>query len=369
MILSISQYIEALTNNDGRLRTLKRLRMVCDDGEPVFAMPGHGFVDFEVMTDDRRLTLRCPLRYDSESSSRLRAMGERDKGLGGRFFTEWSLLEKEVLLFCAGNGKEIAVEVDILARPTPEGEPLADFLQRAAAGNDGEAVSVLERSFEEMCEWADRAGRSGVVMKRLLVAADGAVSVTAFSANDERERIAETIHAATGNEPPAGYDMRGEREIRCVRDGGGWMYVDRLGRHVIDTVWVAAAPFREGRAEIETRTGKGLIDRDGRAVLAPVYEEVVWDDCWGVAAVMVEGRWSLANRNGIILTTRPYEWLGECSEGMVLAVREGKCGFVNVEGGEIIPCTYDDASSFSEGCAVVSLSGESFLIDARGERI
>ncbi len=338
---------------------------------PVFAMPGHGLVDFEVVADwngagERRLTLRCPLHCDPQSIMRLCAMRERERGLQSRFFPEWQLLDREATIF---DVRGRAVEVGILARPTPAGEPFVDFLLRAEARGDMDILHALERSFEELCQWADSVGRSGITMKRLLVAADGTASVTAFSANDEREHIAETIRATIGNDSPAGYDMSGEREIRCVRDGGGWMYVNRRGHPVIDTVWRAATPFRKGRAEVETRTGKGLIDRTGQAVLEPVYEEVAWDDIWGVAAVMVEGRWSLVDRNGAFLTAVPYDWLGECSEGMVLAVRAGKCGFVNVEGREVIPCIYDDGSSFSEGCAVVSLGGDSFFIDSRGERI
>ena len=143
------------------------------------------------------------------------------------------------------------------------------------------------------------------------------------------------------------------------------MYVDRMGRAVIDAVWTAATPFRGGRAEVETRAGKGLIDIRGREVLSAIYEEVMWDDYWDIATVMTEGRWSLADRDGRVLTAESYDWLGECSEGLVLAVRGGRCGFLDTAGREAIPCIYDDASSFSEGCALVSLGGESFFIDAR----
>ncbi len=388
MILTIAQYIEALTNSDGRLRTLERFYVVRDEtGVPVFAMPGHGLVDFEVMVGgdglrERRITLRCPLHHDVHSALRLRAMRELGRGLQSRFFSEWRLLEREVIMF---NIRGEAIEVDILARLTPAGEPFVDFLLRAEARGDIEVICAMERSFGELCEWADTVERQGIVMKRLLVDTDGTISVTGFSANDERQNIAEFLREAakrqggegftpasprgSGEKKSSQYDISGETEIRCVRDGGGWMYVNRRGHPVIDAVWTAATPFREGRAEVETPTGKGLIDRTGRAVLEPVYEEIAWDDLWGVVAVMVEGRWSLVDRNGILLTAVPYDWLGECSEGMVLAVRAGKCGFVDVEGREVIPCVYDDASSFSEGCAVVSLGNDSFFIDSRGERI
>lgn len=381
MILSISQYIEALENNDGRLRTLQRLRTLIDDtGGPLFEMPGHGLVDFEVVADSRRHTLRCPLRFDAEAASRLRVLYERDRGLGGRFFTEWSLLDREIVLF---DDEGNPFEVDILARPTPQGKPLTDFLEIATASGDTERIAAVAKSFEELVEWAECAGRSGITARRVLVKDDGSVCLTAFSANDRRHEITEMLHeAVSGRRLPettpastfveterSDYDMSGEDEIRCVRDGGGWRYVDRLNRPVIQTVWMYAEPFREGRAQIETHTGKGLIDRNGRAVLAPVYEELAWDEYWGLVSVMVEGRWSLVDRDGLLLTAEPYDWIGECSEGMVLAQKEGRCGFLDIEGRLAIPCSYEDASSFSEGVALVTSGGQSFFIDATGQKI
>jgi hypothetical protein len=374
MIITIAQYIEALTSPEGRFRTLERLYPAGDEsGAPLFSMPGHGLVDFEVMAGGVRHTMRCPLMYGYDAAARLRAIAEKDKGLGGRFFAEWRVLDAEIVLFGEDGG---AFEVDILIRPTPVGEPLADFLARAAVSGDIAAAGRVSENFEELVRWAESAGGGGIAMHRVLAGPDGALSVKAFSATDETRRILEILGAGGGTagrgedgKEASGYDLDGEGDVRCVRDGGGWMYVDRTGRAVIDAVWTAARPFRGGRAEVETRAGRGLIDIRGREVLSATHEEVVWDDYWGLATVMTEGRWSLSDRDGNMLSKGDYDWLGECFEGLVLAVRDGLCGFLDTAGREAIPCIYDDASSFSEGCALVSLGGENFFIDARGRRI
>ncbi len=377
MILTISQYIEAFTSPDGRIRTLERLYPVYDGvEEPLFAMSGHGLVDFEVMARGERYTLRCPLMWDGDAARRLRAFAEKDRGLEGRFYTEWRVLGAEVVLF-GDDGS--AFKVDVLARLSPVGEPLVDFLEKAVQRGDTDALEVVGRSFEELAAWADRMGRGGVAPHRLIVGSDGNVRLTGFSADDRTERIREMLQeAADGGQKRSGspdeteatgYGFGGDGKIRLVKDGGGWMYVDRLGHAVIDAVWTRAEPFRGERAEVETQSGKGLIDTKGRRVLPPVYEEVVWDDYWGVAAVMTDGRWSLADSEGKDLTTGTYDWLGECSEGFFLAQKGDKCGFIDTAGREIIEFVYDDASSFSEGCALVCSDGESFLIDARGQRI
>lgn len=466
MILTVGQYIEALANSDGRFRTLGKIYPVADAaGNPVFSMPGHGLADFEVMAGDVRLSLRCPLRSDAGTANKLRALREKDRGLGSRFFREWALLEKEIVLFdAAGN----PVEADILARPVPQSERVADFLQRMAAeslqdrvpvvNEDGEEESYKEprekildalASFGELAGWAQGKGLRIAVRKLLVTCADK-VFVTGFSADDSSpmialaflftaampERFADAglplISGAAGARPlaeklcaaasEAGFpesaqmlagDVAGavrrlsERSpeeicglgreisslsgasdkktkedtpgyawsaddsegIKCVRDGAGWRYVDRRNRPVIDMVWQHAAPFREGRAEVETASGKGLIDKEGRLVLEPVYEELAWDEYCGIVAVMTEGRWSLLDREGILLTTETYDWLGECCEGLILVQKDGKCGFIDAEGREVIPLIYDDATSFSEGCAFVTAGGESFYIDSKGKRL
>jgi hypothetical protein len=381
-MITITQYLEALSSPDGRMHTLDRLRHAGGgSGEAVFSMPGHGLVDFEVIAGESRNTLRCPLRRDASAAEELRVLAAKDHGLGSRYFTEWRVLEREIVLF-DDNGD--AFEVDVLVRSAPDGEAMVDFLDRAVACGDVMAVDALARETEKLLRWAGNLDR-GIALGKLLVAPDGTPRVKAFSASDETDRIHRVLGAArraaraakalqaarAAHVKDANHADEHEATdgIRLVRDGGGWMYVDRAGRAVIDDVWLTAEPFRGSRAQVETREGHGLIDMNGRRVLEPVYEEVVWDDYWGLVTTMAEGRWLLADSDGTVLTAEPYDWLGECSEGMVLAQKGDKCGFLDVCGREAVPCIYDDASSFSDGCALVTLDGEEFFIDPRGRKI
>ena len=49
--------------------------------------------------------------------------------------------------------------------------------------------------------------------------------------------------------------------------------------------------------------------------------------------------------------------------------REGKWGYIDKTGREVIPCKYDDASSFSEGLAKVKKSGKYGFIDKTGREV
>jgi len=321
MILTVAQYLEAFETPEGRFRSLRRIILPRDGmGEPTFAVPAVGLVDFDVVADGEALTLRCPLRWDADFAHRLGAFAHRDDGLGGRFFTEWRVLEREVTLFGAGGAPR---EVDVLARPTPRGSSLTDFLSAAMSRGDWDAVCRASESFEELARWAATIPRA-VSRRRLVVSAEGEVTVSAFSTADGVAHIREMLRAARRR--------MGIPEPRVPN----------------------LAP---NRAPILAPN------------LAAGYEEATWDAEWGVAVVMTEGRWSMLDCDGVTISARDYDWLGECSEGLVLAVREGRCGFLDTSGDEVIPCVWEDASSFSGGVALVGSEGESFFIDRRGERI
>ena len=49
--------------------------------------------------------------------------------------------------------------------------------------------------------------------------------------------------------------------------------------------------------------------------------------------------------------------------------KNGKYGFIDKQGNEVIPCIYDDARDFSEGLAIVKKEEISFFIDKNGNKV
>ena len=66
---------------------------------------------------------------------------------------------------------------------------------------------------------------------------------------------------------------------------------------------------------------------------------------------------------------KPYDVCHPYSEGMACVEVKGKCGFIDKNGYEIIPCKYDDAEGFSEGLAGVEKGGKWGFIDRNGNEI
>ena len=60
-----------------------------------------------------------------------------------------------------------------------------------------------------------------------------------------------------------------------------------------------------------------------------------------------------------------------CSEGLIAICKNGKWGYINIKGDEVIPCVYSYAEPFSCGLALVtkeSVSGKSLwgYVDKNG---
>ena len=62
-----------------------------------------------------------------------------------------------------------------------------------------------------------------------------------------------------------------------------------------------------------------------------------------------------------------YDDVDEFSEGFAKIKLNGKWGFVNEHGEEVIPFKYDDVTMFSGGFAEVALDGKWGKVNARGE--
>ncbi len=124
-----------------------------------------------------------------------------------------------------------------------------------------------------------------------------------------------------------------------------------------------AGDFEEGRAVVETGGYYGLIDLQGKYVLQPVCEEVIWDKRTGIARIMTDGRWQLADRTGRKLTGADYEWMGEYdSDRIPVKLPGGKYGYIDSKGETAIAFRFDDAYSFHDGTATVEVEGRLFDI-------
>ena len=93
-------------------------------------------------------------------------------------------------------------------------------------------------------------------------------------------------------------------------------------------------------------------------VIAPQYEDAL-DFSEGLAAVKKDGKWGFIDKTGAEVIPFIYDVVQPFSDGLALArlERDGLIGFIDKSGKEVIPFKYEGALPFAEGFAVVQLPG------------
>ena len=149
---------------------------------------------------------------------------------------------------------------------------------------------------------------------------------------------------------------------------GKYGYIDKTGKEVVplgkyDEPLGGMVHFSEGLAAVKKDGRAGYIDTTGKEVIPLRYNQAA-DFSEGLAKVLKYGEmgqfttnWSFIDKTGKeVLSLDEYYW-GDgifFSEGLAAVKRDGKYGYVDQTGKEVIPCQYNNMSKFSEGLAAVT---------------
>lgn len=102
----------------------------------------------------------------------------------------------------------------------------------------------------------------------------------------------------SSGEPDYGYRGPMCEGLACVCGQTGYGFVDAAERTVVPLQYLWASDFAEGRAMVETPTGMGLIDKQGRYVITPCYEIVEYNAYTGRSRVRRDGLWTWFDYQG-----------------------------------------------------------------------
>ena len=152
--------------------------------------------------------------------------------------------------------------------------------------------------------------------------------------------------------------------------------------------------FSEGLAVVELDGLYGIIDKNGKEIVPALYQEIK-DFSEGLAVVKLNDKYGFINRVGklviplkynsaesfsngkayvkyayesryISVAGKEYEKIGDFSEGLAVVESDGKYGFIDKTGKEVIPLKYDYAEDFYKGSAIITWKKKKGLIDRMG---
>ena len=132
-------------------------------------------------------------------------------------------------------------------------------------------------------------------------------------------------------------------------------------------------PPTEGLARVRTNGRYGYIDLAGKEALPAVYEEA-FPFNGGFATARLGGKYGFIDRETLIFKEKPYIGIGPYNDGLAPAqglAAEGRCGYIDRDGAEVIAFLFTMCASFDEGLAPVlkELRGSWGYIDKTGREV
>lgn len=365
--MNLSFYMESVLNPEGRFKTLNGLFAVMENGQPRMTT-GEGRVSFEVMLDGVRHVLCCFLNDDPARDMRLREVSSYTRHIACPHLVPYLWLNEEMLVFDS-TGR--AVRVDVALQRVPDGERL----DRLKVWPEGLAAGL-----DRLAEWleANDFSHGNICGRNVWIAADGTPVLTDYTHASRRrskgdvlalKSLAAPAEAETATAAPVQkYGVIGEMcdGVMRAQDGDEWVYIDKTGSQVIAGRFLSACDFAEGRAVVETATGFGLLDIDGRWVIEPWCDDLDWDCDYNVAIATKDGLSGMYGRGGEALTGMDYELIMGGTEGLFVVREDGLYGFLHRDGTVAIEPQFDDANAFRNGFARVRIAGNYFVINEKG---
>lgn len=150
-------------------------------------------------------------------------------------------------------------------------------------------------------------------------------------------------------------------------------FLNPAGQFAIPTIFDRTGNFSGGLAPASTEGLWGFVDKTGAYRIEEL--SMGWRESISgrLRLVTREGRWGLCNRAGEEEPVPPqFEFVkghahGEFFDGMALAFRDGKYGFVSQTGSIAVEPMFDLAGDFGEGLALVEINGAYGYMDEAGK--
>lgn len=160
-------------------------------------------------------------------------------------------------------------------------------------------------------------------------------------------------------EPQYSYVGRPDGRYVRAKKGGWWHIFDTNEMRIKQVKYAIVRDFSEGMAVIRYEDKslikwKGYINENGDELMEPEYE---WAGNFsgGVAVVQKDGLYGIINKEGRFLVPPTYEQTkGEFHDGLLGVKKDEKWGFVDSRGNWIIEPQFEETQNFQNGYAMVA---------------
>ncbi|HEY5750788.1 MAG TPA: WG repeat-containing protein [Chryseolinea sp.] len=146
--------------------------------------------------------------------------------------------------------------------------------------------------------------------------------------------------------------------------------IDGTGIEVIPTLYDDVGyAFNYDVDYIRNGRKYGLISKAGVEIVSPQYDSMTKDHYWreNRIGVMKNGKWGFIDLQGNVKVPFKYDAVDAFQEGHALVTLNAKMGFINSEGVEFVPPVYDRATTFHRYAGAVQRKGKWGFVNEKGE--
>ena len=164
--------------------------------------------------------------------------------------------------------------------------------------------------------------------------------------------------------------------LATVKKDGKYGYINTKGEQVVECKFDEASGFSEGLAAVEKDGKYGYINTKGEQVIECKFDNAnsfkeglatVRNNYSGFT-INAKGNFVVydENNNRIEISGKFDEVYRFTEEGLAVVKKDGKYGYINTKGEQVVECKFDDANGFKEGLATVRNNYSGFTINAKG---
>ncbi|KGX83522.1 WG repeat-containing protein, partial [Pontibacillus marinus] len=162
---------------------------------------------------------------------------------------------------------------------------------------------------------------------------------------------------------------------KSTTDGDQWGYINKKGSFEIEPQYELAHDFQEnGLAIVQVHNKNGVINTKGEYVVKPDYDYITQYSEGRATVHNEKGVWVI-DEKGNILTSQPFDFISSYQQGRALYQETNEennnvlYGYLDRDGGILIPAQYQSATDFQDGVAVVQTQEGQYQLIARDTSI
>ncbi|MFI3282311.1 MAG: WG repeat-containing protein [Rikenellaceae bacterium] len=320
MRLTISLFKDCLREPKAHLSTMADAEIIRDHSDDPSVWRMTHFAEAEVIKDGRKYMLGMPLSEQAHMIC-LRKVTLMNKTKSPCIPHSEILIDE--LKFVDKKGDEHTS--DLLLHEIPDGCSLYEFAEYASRERLLEAVNLLESEFKRVgivhnnltphnvvvgdnyeiyairYHYAEKATPEKDCSEEFVSLREWINTMVDIDGGVDDNRVVKLPSSLFSSYIHVGNPFE---EMICVSDERGYLYVNTNNEVVVEGRFKWAGDFHEGRAEVETETGMGLIDKEGNFVIEPIYKIVDYDVDSGLSRVRRgEDEWALFNYKGEMILT------------------------------------------------------------------